>query len=32
MSDFTTLSIAVAFAVSSWLLLVLCDRLIGGKP
>ena len=32
MNDFIVLAVAAAFAVLSWLLMVLCDRLMGGKP
>jgi hypothetical protein len=32
MNDLTVLAVAVAFAVSSWLLLVLSDLLMGDKP
>jgi hypothetical protein len=32
MSDFAMLAAAAVFAVSSWLLVVLCDRLMGDKP
>ena len=31
MNDLMVLAVAVAFAVSSWLLLVVCDRLMGDK-
>ena len=31
-TDFSMLMTAVGFAASSWLLVVLCDRLMGGKP
>lgn len=31
MSDFAVLLLALVFAVSSWLLLVLSDALMGGK-
>ena len=30
-SDFVVLSVAAGFAALSWLLLVLCERLAGGK-
>ena len=32
MSDFVCLLFALAFAVSSWLLIVLSDALMGDKP
>lgn len=31
MNDLTMLGIALGVAVSSWLLIVLCDRLMGNK-
>ena len=31
MSDLTVLAVAAAFAVSSWLLLNVCERLMGDK-
>ncbi len=31
MSDFSSLVTAAGFAVLTWLLVVLCDRLMGGK-
>jgi hypothetical protein len=32
MNDFLMLGTAALFATLSWLLVVLCDRLTGGKP
>jgi hypothetical protein len=32
MNDLAMLGIAAGFAAGSWLLLVLCHRLMGGKP
>jgi hypothetical protein len=32
MSDILMLGIAALFAASSWLLIVLCDALMGDKP
>ena len=32
MNDMTMLLVTIGFFVSSWLLVVLCDRLMGGKP
>jgi hypothetical protein len=32
MNDFVMLSVAALFALASWLLIVLCDRLMGNKP
>jgi hypothetical protein len=32
MSDLSVLLIVGVFCVLSWLLVVLCDRLMGGKP
>lgn len=31
MSDFYALALAASFVAGSWLLIVLCDRLMGGK-
>lgn len=30
-SDFSALSVAAIFAVSAWLLVLLCERLMGGQ-
>jgi hypothetical protein len=32
MSDISALGVAIGFAVLSWMLIVLCDRLMGDKP
>ena len=32
MSDLVVLAQTATFVLSSWLLLVVCDRLMGGKP
>ena len=32
MSDFFMLAVAALFAASSWLLIVVCDALMGDKP